>query len=229
MCPRATGAAKLLDCEQHGRGSGAELFVVEGDSAALAVGAVRDPRRQAVLPMQGKPLNALRAPAGRVAAHPFYAALIDAIGTGWGAACDSAALRYERLVLLTDPDADGIHCGALLLLFFHRWMPQLLEQGHVEIVRAPVGELRIEGAERPVYAFSDGDFQALAQRLRTAGTGRHTALRYRGLASLGPAALAEHCVDRRTRRGRLLGTEDARDAMAVFASLGDLPPQQPLL
>jgi hypothetical protein len=112
--------------------------VVEGDSAALAVLQVRDQRLQAVLPMQGKPLNALRASDGKVAANPFLHALTDAIGAGRGAAFDREALRYERIVLLMDPDADGIHAGALLLLFFHRWMPALVERGQQRLWRGNV-------------------------------------------------------------------------------------------
>ena len=86
---RPRGPVKLEDCQLTGPGSGAELFVTEGDSAALAVSRVRDPRFQAVLPMQGKPLNTLKAGAGKVAANPFFSALTGALGTGWGGAFDA--------------------------------------------------------------------------------------------------------------------------------------------
>ena len=98
--------SKLDDCTASGRGSGAELFVVEGDSAASAVARVRDPRQQAVLPMQGKPLNAVRAPRAKVESHPFFGPLAAALGTGVEAACDPRRLRYDRVLVLTDPDAD---------------------------------------------------------------------------------------------------------------------------
>ena len=219
---------KLEPCERQGRGSGAELFVVEGDSASLAVTQVRDARCQAVLPMQGKPMNALRASAGKVAGNSWYKALVEAIGTGWGAAFDAAALQYDRIVLLMDPDADGIHCGALLLMFFHRWMPQLLEGGYLEMVRAPVGEVRCDGDGRPRYAYADAQFQSLCMQLRSSGGRPFTALRYRGLASLDPAVLRELCVDPASRNGRRLTEADAQLAMAVFASMRELPPQRPL-
>jgi DNA gyrase subunit B/topoisomerase-4 subunit B len=219
------GRSKLEDCERHGPGSGSELLVVEGDSAALAVCQARDPRVQAVLPMQGKPMNALKATDGKVATNPFLRALTEAIGTGRGAAFDRSALRYERVVLLMDPDADGIHCGALLLMFFHRWMPVLLENGHLERVHAPVGEVRRAEGGAPAYAYTDAQFKTIGARLRANGATAFTALRYRGLAGLDRPVLAETCVRRETRNGRLLGPADAQAAMEVFASLRELPPQ----
>lgn len=219
------GRSRLEDCERHGPGSESELFVVEGNSAAMAVLHVRDPRTQAVLPMQGKPMNALRATDGRVAANPFLSALGDAIGTGRGAAFDLSALRYERIVLLMDPDADGIHAGALLLTFLHRFMPAIVERGQLERVHAPLGELRPEPGGAPVYAYTESQFQALAAQLRTAGGPMVTALRYRGLAGLDAEVLAGQCVRRATRHGRVLAPDDARSAMEVFASLRELPRQ----
>lgn len=222
-----SAAPRLVDCERHG--AGAELFLVEGDSAALAVAQVRDPRTQAVLAMQGKPLNALRAPAGKVTTNPWYRALFDALGTGWGAAFAPAALRYERVLLLTDPDADGIHCSALLLMFFHRWLPLLLERGHVWQVRPPFGEVDRHDGGAPQVVYSEPEFLGLCGELRRSGAGSFTALRYRGLGSLGLDALDGHCVRPATRRAHVLTETDAETAMQVFASLRALPPQRPLL
>lgn len=109
---------KLADCEVHGVGSGSELFIVEGDSAASAVDRVRDSRGQAVLPVQGKPLNAVKAGESAVRANPFLGATIDAMGVDIGDKFLLANCRYDRVLLLCDPDADGIHCATLLLLFF---------------------------------------------------------------------------------------------------------------
>ena len=226
---RPRGPVKLEDCQLTGPGSGAELFVAEGDSAALAVSRVRDPRFQAVLPMQGKPLNALRAGAGKVAANRFFAALISALGTGWGGAFDARRLRYDRVLLLTDPDADGIHCGALLLMFFYRWMPSLIELGHLEMVRPPIGEIVPADAGLPLYVYSEPQLQALMAEMRRNADGTGRVLRYRGLASMNPGALAGQCVDPRTRHSRRLSAADAHAAMEVFASLRELPPQQQLL
>ena len=107
---------KLLDCAFQPEGVAAELMIVEGDSASSSVGAARDERFQAVLPLQGKPLNAWKASRTRVAANPFYQAIIDAIGAGWDESFAIERVRYERIVLIFDPDADGIHCSMMSLV-----------------------------------------------------------------------------------------------------------------
>lgn len=115
--------SKFEDCIQHGLGGGAELFIVEGDSAAGAVANLRNAQTQAVLPMQGKPLNALRTSGERVSEFSLFKQLVAALGvnlldTEPGEASDLATLLFDRVLLLFDPDADGIHCGALMLMFF---------------------------------------------------------------------------------------------------------------
>jgi len=195
----------------------------------MAATQARNAGFQAVLPMQGKPLNAVRASDRKVAADPFYRALTQTLGTGWGDACDPAKLRYERVVLLTDPDADGIHCGALLLMFFYRWMQPLLDLGRVGVVRAPMGEIRCEGDAAPTLAFSDAQFQSICGELRERGRPRFAAVRYRGLGSLDRGALEAHCMVPATRNLRWLTSSDALAAMEVFGSLRELPPQRTLL
>ena len=192
------GPLKLDDCQSHGPGSGAELFVVEGDSAADSVSRVRDAAFQAVLPMQGKPLNALKATARKVAGHPLFQALADAIGAGIGDRFDLTACRYERILLLMDPDADGIHCGVLMLMFFQRWMPALLDAGRVELVRPPWGEVLAAGAASPTFAFSEPELQLLADGLRERGG--VVARRYRGLAAIDARVLAATCIVPASRR-----------------------------
>jgi DNA gyrase subunit B/topoisomerase-4 subunit B len=206
----------LSDCVFHGPESGAELFVVEGRSAAESVRAVRDPLRQAVLPLQGKPLNAARACAGRVAADPFLGTLVSALGTGWGDACSLDGLRYERVLLLHDPDADGIHIGALLLLHVARWLGPLLEAGRVERVHAPVGEVLGARGEPPALAFGDAHFRALCARARERHGDAFVARRYRGLGGIGPGVLRAACVDPATRLTSVMRDEDACLAAEAF-------------
>ena len=215
---RWTEPPELADCLLHGPESGAELFVVEGRSAADAVRAVRDPRRQAVLPLQGKPLNGARATAARVAADPFLGALAAALGTGRGEACSLAGLRYERVLLLHDPDADGIHIGALLLMHVARWHAPLLEAGRVERVHAPVGEVRGTPGEPPALAFGEAHFRVLCERTRARHGDAFVAVRHRGLGAISPAALRATCVDPATRLTTVLDGTDARLAAAAFGA-----------
>ena len=203
--------AKLVGCTASAPGSGAELFVVEGDSAAAAVARVRDPATQAVLPMQGKPLNAARASRGKVLGHPFFGPLVAALDVGLEAECDPRRMRYRRVLLLTDPDADGIHCGFLVLLFLHRWLRPLLDAGRVEIVRPPWGEVAVDG--RPTLAFSEPELARLADEAR--GRGELTVRRFRGLAALDAALLRDACVAVGTRRASVVSAADVAAMMEI--------------
>ena len=179
----------------------------------------RDAETQAVLPMQGKPLNALKAPRKRVAAQPFFSALIDGLGTGWDEACDPSRLRYDRLLLLMDPDADGIHCGVLLIMFFHRWMRPLLDAGRIEIVRPPWGEVVSAEGGPPRHACSEEALLALAARERDGGTA--VVRRFRGLAALEPLLLYETCVSPATRRTDRIGPAQAAAMIELFGTSGN--------
>jgi DNA gyrase subunit B len=208
------GLSKLDDCVAHGTGSGAELIVVEGDSAAAAVSRIRDPRVQAVLPMQGKPLNAARASRGKVLEHSFFGPLAAAVGAGLESECDPARSRYDRVLVLTDPDADGIHCGFLVLLFLHRWLRPLLDDGRIEVVRPPWGEVVVAG--ELLLAFSEPELTALATRARAGGG---AVRRFRGLAAIDAATIHETCVDPTTRRTERVTAGDVAAMIEVIAAL----------
>ncbi len=219
------GPLKLDDCQAHGKGSGSELFVVEGDSAADAVSRVRDAAFQAVLPMQGKPLNALKATERKVAGHPLYQALADAIGAGIGDRFDLTACRYERILLLMDPDADGIHCGVLMLMFFQRWMPALLDAGCVEIVRPPWGEVLVSGEPAPRFAFSEHELQHMADVFNERGA--VVTRRYRGLAAIEPGVIAATCIAPDTRRTSPISAAEAASLIAMLNGLKTHSPKTP--
>jgi DNA gyrase subunit B len=214
----------FADSTLHGPDSGAELFVVEGRSAAAAVRAVRDPRRQAVLALRGMPLNAARASAARLAADPFLGTLVGALGAGDGAHCTVARLRYERVLLLHDPDADGIHIGALLLIHAALRLLPLLAAGRIERVHAPVGEVRCAPHAPPEVALGHAHLHALCARARAEHGPAFVAIRYRGLASLGPAVLRARCVDPATRLTSVLTEDDASRALAVFGGVCSVAP-----
>ena len=229
--------AKLVDCQQHGPGSGAELFLVEGDSAASSVLAVRDERCQAVLPLQGKPLNAWGANSAtleaKVAQHVLFQQLAQALGlagpTAWPDG-EPAALRFERVVLLFDPDADGIHIGALMVLYFQRWLPRLIERGQLWLARAPMFELEVRGALQAAagpapmphqYAYNPRQCQQMTEQLRTQAGGADVRVRaFRGLGSLAPELLRERCVHPATRVAHVLGAADVQAVVDVFGGAG---------
>jgi DNA gyrase subunit B len=217
--PHRPNNAKLVDCDMHGAGSGAELFLVEGDSALASVAAVRNDKTQAVLALQGKPLNAWTATQTRVAQHAQYALFASALGLGSPTAMDAQALanlRFERLCLLLDPDADGIHIGALLLLYLQRWLPLLISCGRVLMLRAPMFELvcpvtgDVQHADNPLQR----------QRLSTAMTATSgtapRVLAHRGLGSIAPEVLRSRCVDPVTRLTQVIGQADVDAVIAVF-------------
>ena len=207
---------KLHDCHVHGVGAGSELFIVEGESASKAAVRARSPRLQAILPMQGKPLNAWKASRQTVEKNELLGALIDAIGAGWDQSYREADLRYDRITLLFDPDADGIHCGALMLMFFYRWMRPLLQSGRMGLVRPPVYEITsVDGSER-LHAFSQDHFQQLRQALDEKGI-KYNTQRYRGLASMNDAVLASTCMAPATRNRSVCTDADAEAALEVFA------------
>ena len=211
--------AKLIACSAHG--VGCELFLVEGDSAARSVANVRDERTQAVLPLQGKPLNAWRADADKVRGNILYRQLADALGvddpTLASASASPKPLRFERVILLFDPDADGVHIEALMLLYFARWMPALIECGQLWRVRAPMFTLTHPMTGETAQAYSPPHRDALLARMRADAAGEVLQHRHVGLGSLPPALLRRPCIDPATRAARRVGKEDVE---AVLSALG---------
>lgn len=235
---------KLQDCARHGVDSGAELFVVEGDSASRAVAAVCDQQFQAVLPMQGKPMNANKAKLKSIQRYELFQAVFAALGYSELEFCEEETAlsahpedcRFSRVILLFDPDADGIHCGALMLMFFHRMFPALLKSGIICLVRAPLYRLELgvgredEGGNdepsaetassggdgsRFMYAYHDDQARKMMRELKDEQIA-FKQQRYRGLASMGRETLLETCIAPKTRSLNRLRTEDALAAASVF-------------
>lgn len=239
MRPFITQPIKLEDCSDHGPGSRAELFIVEGDSAAGAVTALRHAGFQAALPMQGKPLNALRATSAKVQANELYRRLSESLGLPMqdfevgstspefdretGARQGSeylSRLRFERVLMLFDPDADGIHIGALMLMFFYRWMRPLLESGRIEMIRAPLFAMTwlAPGSSTPrkTLAYSIAHSQSIHSALNRKGAQVVDVQHFRGLGSIDPSLLNETCVHPGTRKTQGMSLRDAQAAMEVF-------------
>lgn len=212
---------KLHDCHQAGAGGQAELFLVEGDSASKTVARARDSRFQAVLPMQGKPMNAIKARKKSVADNQLYRILINAIGGNWDEDFDLSAVRYQRVMLLFDPDADGIHCGALALMFFFRWMRPLLNAGRIYVVRPPLYEIQSPNYSDKLLAYSEDHYQQLRKALAEKGIS-NKGHRYRGLASMNDDVLIETCLSQKTRKAFKLAADDAIAAINAFSGGADL-------
>ncbi len=196
--------------------------MVEGESAALAVARVRDPRTQAVLAMQGKPLNAVKASPRRLATQPLFRALAAALGTGMQGDFQGDRLRFERLLILTDPDADGIHCGVLLLAFLETALRPLLEPpsgpGIVHWVRAPWGEVAPADGSPPLVAHSEEGLVTLVEEVRRRQPA--TMRRFRGLAAIDSELLARHCVRVESRRADAIDARQVAGMLAMLAAAG---------
>ena len=209
---------KLTDSRRHGAGT--ELFIVEGDSAASTVAALRDGQFQAVLPMQGKPLNAIKASAEKVAAYPLFKALNESLDIDHSRPTVDLFvwddLRFERLVLLFDPDADGIHSGALMLMFVYQYLRPLLDQGRVLMIHAPWVQISLT-EQQPLYAYSEAQALALTQQLRAQGKTPQV-VRYRGLSGIDRAILMQTCIDPATRNARVMTEQDALAAIEIFGA-----------
>jgi DNA gyrase subunit B len=217
-------SAKLMDSAKHGAGT--ELLIVEGESAAMSVAAVRDAPTQAVLPLQGKPLNAWKAPAPKVAESPLFMQLAQALGLATPIALipnDVKLLRFERIVLLFDPDADGIHIGALVLLYFKRWLPDLLTAQRVHMVRAPMFALQCADAQTGEasthYAYTPEYAQLLQKDLESKGLVLLSKHSYRGLGSIPPEVLRDTCVAPATRHAHVVTAQEMQAVAEVFGGV----------
>ena len=211
---------KLLDCHNHGTGS--ELLIVEGDSAALALTRIRNEANQAILPMQGKPMNATRASAKELSNNVQFAALLNSLRIELKedtTAIDLVGLPYDKFILLFDPDADGIHSRTLMLLFFYRWLRPLLVNGQVFDAHAPQWEISSRRMAQPAYATTKAQLEKLRNHLRNQGVEQTQSKRYRGLANVPATTISQLCVDPETCWLRPVGVHDAEAAIQIFDQL----------
>ncbi len=207
---------QLEDCQVHWPTPGSELIIAEGVSASQAIAGLRDRSWQAVIPVQGKPLNVAAATRTRVESSAPLMAVRDAIGAGLGDDFAVNKRRYERVVLAFDPDADGVHSRALLLLFLHRYMAPLLRSGAVFAARPPLWQIRAQQLTEPVFAWTDGQYNDVCTALDSRGIHGREANRFRGVASIPPETLRATCLDPRKRVLAQLTTAHAVATLAAY-------------
>ncbi len=186
---------KLADCSQSSA-AGAELFIVEGDSAGGSAKQARSRSNQAILPLRGKILNVASAGRDKLAANQQLADLIQALGCGTGSRYRDEDLRYERVIIMTDADVDGAHIAALLITFFHQEMPELIDNGHLFLGVPPL--YRLSQGGKTLYARDDAHRKELLETEFT-GRGKIEVGRFKGLGEMMPSQLKETTMDPRKR------------------------------
>jgi topoisomerase-4 subunit B len=198
---------KLADCSRS-RAQGTEIFLVEGESAGGSAKQARNRETQAVLPLRGKILNVVSATTDKMKANQELNDLIQALGCGIGAGFDLDKLRYERVIIMTDADVDGAHIASLLMTFFYREMPGLIESGRLYLAQPPLYRLSQGGTT--VYARDDIHKQQIVDEILT-GRGKIEISRFKGLGEMPPKQLKETTMDPESRillRVALVEAED---------------------
>jgi DNA gyrase subunit B len=225
---------KLANCESK-KAQECEVFIVEGDSAGGSAKTARNRRTQAILPIRGKILNVEKASIDKVLGNAEIKTMINSFGCGfsegYGNDFDISKLRYNKIIIMTDADVDGAHIDTLLLTFFYRFMPELIQEGHVYLATPPLyrAELKKSGKGKEKakveYLYDD---KALEKYKKNHPSGTFTLQRYKGLGEMDPEQLWETTLNPETRILKQVEIEDGRLAAEVTSMLmgSEVPPRK---
>ena len=212
---------KLADCSRE-TPLGAEIFIVEGDSAGGSAKQARYREFQAILPLRGKILNVASATNDKILANQELSDLEIALGCGTGSKYREADLRYERVVIMTDADVDGAHIASLLMTFFYQQMPELITGGHLYLAQPPL--FRVSTGKEVHYAATEEDKNKIVAKLR----GKPEISRFKGLGEMTPVQLKETTMDPKKRSLLRINISDAVAAADIVERLMGKKPEHRL-